>query len=388
MEIVTLFLTLVVGLALGVLVGLLWSRSRGTGVAHAALEARAADQAVVAQGLDRLQRQLVDLERERAQWQGHFDAQVDSMRLSTDTLRRETVSLSTALRKPQVRGRWGELHLRRAVELAGLVDRCDFTEQARLSGGALRPDLVVRLAGGRTIVVDAKVPLDAFLDATATDDDDLRAHHLTRHAAQLRNHVNGLADKGYWRALPESPEFVVMFVPAEAFLSAALDAQTDLLEYAAERRVILATPTTLIALLRTVAHGWSHERLADQAAEVQRLGRELHERLATMGGSLARLGRSLTAAVGAYNQAVGSIEGRVLVTARRFSELGVTDDRLEEVEQVEVTPRSLAAAEFADDIRALGRDAHPLDDPLDLSWGDHDPSAESGGDAARRASGA
>ncbi len=388
MEIVTLFLTLVVGLALGVLVGHLWTRSRGTGVAHAALEARAADQAVVAQGLERLQRQLVDLERERAQWQGHFDAQVDSMRLSTDTLRRETSSLSTALRKPQVRGRWGELHLRRAVELAGLVDRCDFTEQARLVGGALRPDLVVRLAGGRSIVVDAKVPLDAFLDSTATDDDDLRVHHLTRHAAQLRNHVNALADKAYWRALPESPEFVVMFVPAEAFLSAALDAQTDLLEYAAERRVILATPTTLIALLRTVAHGWSHDRLADQAAEVQRLGRELHERLATMGGNLARLGRSLTAAVGAYNQAVGSIEGRVLVTARKFSELGVTDDELEEPAQVEVAPRSLAAAEFAHDIRALGRDADPLDDTLDLSWGDRDSTDPLGGDAARRAGGA
>ncbi|WP_248580696.1 DNA recombination protein RmuC [Nocardioides sp. InS609-2] len=388
MEIVTLFLTLVVGLALGVLVGHLWARSRGTGVAHAALEARAADQAVVAQGLERLQRQLVDLERERAQWQGHFDAQVDSMRLSTDTLRRETSSLSTALRKPQVRGRWGELHLRRAVELAGLVDRCDFTEQARLVGGALRPDLIVRLAGGRSIVVDAKVPLDAFLDATATDDDDLRAHHLSRHAAQLRNHVNALADKAYWRALTESPEFVVMFVPAEAFLSAALDAQTDLLEYAAERRVILATPTTLIALLRTVAHGWSHDRLADQAAEVQRLGRELHERLATMGGNLARLGRSLSAAVGAYNQAVGSIEGRVLVTARKFSELGVTDDALDEPAQVEVTPRSLAAAEFAHDISALGRDADPLDDTLDLSWGERGTGDPSGGDAARRASGA
>lgn len=388
MEIVTLFLTLVVGLALGVLVGHLWARSRGTGVAHAALEARAADQAVVAQGLERLQRQLVDLERERAHWQGHFDAQVDSMRLSTDTLRRETSSLSTALRKPQVRGRWGELHLRRAVELAGLVDRCDFTEQARLVDGALRPDLIVRLAGGRSIVVDAKVPLDAFLDATATDDDDLRAHHLSRHAAQLRNHVNALADKAYWRALTESPEFVVMFVPAEAFLSAALDAQTDLLEYAAERRVILATPTTLIALLRTVAHGWSHDRLADQAAEVQRLGRELHERLATMGGNLARLGRSLSAAVGAYNQAVGSIEGRVLVTARKFSELGVTDDALDEPAQVEVTPRSLAAAEFAHDISALGRDADPLDDTLDLSWGERGTGDPSGGDAARRASGA
>ncbi len=387
MEILALFLTLLVGLALGVLVGLLWTRGRGTGVAHAALEARAADQAVVAHGLDRLQRQLVDLERERAQWQGHFDAQVDSMRLSTDTLRRETSSLSTALRKPQVRGRWGELHLRRAVELAGLVDRCDFTEQARLVGGALRPDLVVRLAGGRSIVVDAKVPLDAFLDATATEDDDLRVHHLARHAAQLRNHVNALADKAYWRALPESPEFVVMFVPAEAFLSAALDAQTDLLEYAAERRVILATPTTLIALLRTVAHGWSHDRLADQAAEVQRLGRELHERLATMGGNLARLGRSLSAAVGAYNQAVGSIEGRVLVTARKFSELGVTDDALEEPAQVEVTPRSLAAAEFASDLTALGRDADPLDDALDLSWG-AGPDPEPGDATARRASGA
>lgn len=387
MEIVTLFLTLATGLALGLLVGLLWSRSRGTGVAHAALEARAADQAVVAQGLDRLQRQLVDLERERAQWQGHLDAQVDTMRLSTDTLRRETSALSTALRKPQVRGRWGELHLRRAVELAGLVDRCDFTEQVRLADGALRPDLVVRLAGGRSIVVDAKVPLDAFLDATSTDDDELRAHHLTRHAAQLRHHVNTLADKAYWRALTESPEFVVMFMPAEAFLSAALDAQTDLLEYAAERRVILATPTTLIALLRTVAHGWSHERLADQALEVQRLGRELHERLATMGGNLARLGRSLTAAVGAYNQAVGSIEGRVLVTARRFSELGVTDDPIQEVAQVEVTPRSLTAVEFSRDLAALGRDADPLDDTLDLSWGSH-ADGGSADDAARRASGA
>ena len=392
MEILSLFLTLVTGLALGLLVGVLWSRSRGTGVAHAALEARAADQAVVAHGLERLQRQLVDLERERAQWQGHFDAQVEGMRLSTDTLRRETASLSTALRKPQVRGRWGELHLRRAVELAGLVDRCDFTEQVRLADGSLRPDLVVRLAGGRSIVVDAKVPLDAFLDATATDDDELRAHHLARHAAQLRHHVDTLGDKAYWRALTESPEFVVMFVPAEAFLSAALDAQTDLLEHAAERRVILATPTTLIALLRTVAHGWSHERLADQAAEVQRLGRELHERLATMGGNLARLGRSLAAAVGAYNQAVGSIEGRVLVSARRFHELGVTDDPLPEVEQVEVTPRSLAAAEFSRDLAALGRDADPLDDTLDLSWGtpraDGDAAGESGDGTARRASGA
>ncbi len=156
------------------------------------------------------------------------------MRHTTDTLRRETQSLSTALRKPQVRGRWGEMHLRRAVELAGLVDRCDFTEQAQLDGGALRPDLVVRLAGDKSVVVDAKVPLDAFLDATGTDDDDVRADHLERHARQLRTHVDQLSAKRYWRALPESPEFVVLFVPGEAFLSAALEADRGLLEHAAD----------------------------------------------------------------------------------------------------------------------------------------------------------
>jgi DNA recombination protein RmuC len=315
MEIFALFLALVVGLALGAVIGVCWIRSR-----PAAYEGML-DQAELMQGLDRLSDQVHHLDRARAAWQGQLHAQVDQ-------LQRETRTLSTALRRPQVRGRWGELHLRRAVELAGLVDRCDFTEQVRLEDGALRPDLVVHLAGGRALVVDAKVPLDAHLDATAAEDDALRQHHLVRHAAQLRAHVDVLSSKAYWRALPESPEFVVLFVPAESFLAAALDADPTLIEYAGARQVVLATPTTLIALLRTVAHGWSQATVAEEARQVQRLGRELHQRLATFGGHLDALGRSLNAAVTRYNQAVGSLESRVLVTARRFGELGVTDDEL------------------------------------------------------------
>src|SRR3954452_1740986 len=321
MDTLTLFLTLVVGLGLGVVVGLLWSRSR-TPYTEGLV-----DQAEVMQGLDRLSDQMHHLDRARATWQGQFDAQVDS-------LQREARSLSTALRKPQVRGRWGELHLRRAVELAGLVDRCDFAEQVRLHHGAHRPDLVVPLVGGRRVVVDAKVPLDAYLDATSTDDEDEREHHLRRHAGQLRTHVDALGAKRYWRSLEESPEFVVLFVPAESFLASALETDGSLIEYAAARQVVLATPTTLIALLRTVAHGWSHEALADQARDIHRLGRELHERLSSMTGHLDQLGRSLNAAVGHYNQTVGSLETRVLVSARRFGDLPAP-------RQVDSTGRSL-----------------------------------------------
>ncbi|WGL53416.1 DNA recombination protein RmuC [Nocardioides sp. BP30] len=315
MEIFALFLALVVGLALGAVIGVFWIRSRP---AH--LEGML-DQAELMQGLDRLSDQMHHLDRARAQWQGQFHAQVDQ-------LQRETRSLSTALRRPQVRGRWGELHLRRAVELAGLVDRCDFTEQVRLESGQLRPDLVVHLAGGHQVVVDAKVPLEAHLDATSTDDPAERHHHFDRHARQLRGHIDLLSSKAYWRALPESPEFVVLFMPAESFLAAALETDPSLIEYAATRQVVLATPTTLIALLRTVAHGWVHETLAEEAREVHRLGRELHQRLATFDGHLDALGRSLNASVTRYNQAVGSLESRVLVTARRFRDLGVTDDEL------------------------------------------------------------
>jgi DNA recombination protein RmuC len=349
MNLMSLFLVLVVGLLLGGVVGVLWARSRPAYVAGQgqAMVDQALPHAEVMQGLDRLSDQLHDFEHARATWQGQLHQQVLDMRLTADGLRRETQSLSTALRRPQVRGRWGELHLRRAVEVAGLVDRCDFEEQVHLRGdadSAQRPDLVIRLAGGRSVVVDAKVPLDAFLDATAADDSpDERDTHLARHARQLRQHVELLGSKRYWRALRETPEFVVLFLPAESFLSAALEADGSLLEHAAARGVVLASPTTLIALLRTVAHGWRHESLADQAREIHRVGRDLHERLGTMSGHLGKLGRSLDTAVAAYNQTVGSWESRVLVAARRFEELDVTDDRLEEARTLPSTVRPVAS---------------------------------------------
>ncbi len=365
MEITTvlsLLLVLVVGVVLGAVVGALWSRTRGAATddtARLALEARAADHAVVKEGLERLHDQMRDLEQHRISWQSQLRQQVEDVRHSTDTLRRETAALSTALRKPQVRGRWGELHLRRAVEVAGLVSRCDFAEQVSVrtddtSSGAgqalLRPDLVVNLAGGKSVVVDAKVPLDAFLDATGADSDEERDAHLSRHARQLRQHVDTLSAKAYWRALPATPEFVVLFVPGESFLSAALEAEPGLLEYAATRQVVLSTPTTLIALLRTVAYAWTQEALADKARDIHTLGRELYDRLGVMGGHLDKLGRSLTSAVTSYNKAVGSLETRVLVSARKFKEMEVSAEELCSPAPVTEAARPLTAAELMDTV--------------------------------------
>ncbi|CAN5356147.1 DNA recombination protein RmuC [soil metagenome] len=335
MEISTV-LVLLLGVLLGALAGAALGYARGVlrpasdhdDRLSAALEQRVGEEAVVRESLERLHDQMRDLEHTRVAWQSQLHEQVSDMRASTETLRRETQTLSSALRRPQVRGRWGELHLRRAVELAGMVERCDFSEQVRLDDGARRPDLVVHLAGGRSVVVDAKVPLDAYLDATGSDVEAEQAGHLARHARQLRSHIDLLGSKAYWRSLEEqaaTPEFVVLFVPAESFLSAALESDGSLIEHAAARQVVLATPTTLIALLRTVAHGWTHAAVSDQAAEIHRLGRELHTRLGTMGAHLDQVCRSLNKAVGSFNSAVGSLESRVLVQARRFSELGVTD---------------------------------------------------------------
>ncbi|MFJ9388494.1 DNA recombination protein RmuC [Nocardioides sp. NPDC101246] len=348
MEILILVLGLVIGLALGAVLGVLWARARSVGTVAAGM----VDQAEVMQGLDRLSDQMQHLDRERARWQGQFETEVG--RLQT-----ETRSLSTALRKPQVRGRWGEMHLRRAVELAGLVDKCDFSEQVHLEDGRLRPDLVVHLSGNKELVVDSKVPLDAYLDAAAADNEDDYRAHLRRHTAQLRTHVDQLASKSYWRFLEESPEFVVLFVPAESFLSAALETEPGLIEYAAERRVVLASPTTLIALLRTVAHGWSHEALAEQAREIHRLGRDLHQRLSTMSSHLDGIGRSLNTAVTRYNQAIGSLDNRVLVAARRFNELSVTDDELETPRPVEIRAVERLNSVREDDRRAAENDGVP-----------------------------
>lgn len=361
MDLLTLLMTLLLGVALGGLIGWLAAHARRASepAAVAALEQRAAEQAVVREGLDRLQDQLSDLAHDRVAWQAQLHQQVADMRQTTDSLRRETSSLATALRKPQVRGQWGELHLRRTVELAGLVDHCDFAEQVQFDEGRLRPDLVVSLAGGRTIAVDAKAPLAAFLDAAGAEDPAEHDRALARLGEHVRKHVADLGSRRYWEALPQTPEFVVLFLPGETILQAALQAVPDLVEQATAKNVVLATPSTLIALLRTVAQGWQHETLNAQARQVQRLGQELHARLVSMAGHLDRVGRSLNASVTAYNQAMGSLEGRVLVSARRFADLGVTTDDLVEPRQVETMPRSLAAPELA----ALGDVAEPAGDP-------------------------
>jgi DNA recombination protein RmuC len=363
---VSLLLVLLVGLLLGGVAGLLWARGRATSpTSPASDERRAGDAAVVRESLERLHDQMRDMAQHGVSWQSQLKQQVEDVRHSTDTLRRETASLSTALRRPQVRGRWGELHLRRVVELAGMVDRCDFFEQVSGQGPddrLLRPDLVVRLAGGKHVVVDAKVPLDAFLDATGADSDEERDAALRHHARQLRAHVDALAGKSYWRTLPDTPEFVVLFVPGESFLSAALEADPSLLEYSADRRVVLATPTTLIALLRTVAYAWTQQTLADKAREIHELGRDLYERLGTMSGHLDRLGRSLAGSVSAYNRAVGSLENRVLVSARRFGDLGVATDDLDSPDPVVDTPRPLSAAELLEAVAEPRPELPDLDD--------------------------
>lgn len=363
---------LLIGLALGAAFGVLWSRGRDRAeLARVTAERDAAEdrvvelteerhsvgqqmsgQAVVKESLDRLHAQLNQLEKGRAAWQSQLHQQVNEVRLSGEALRRETASLSTALRKPQVRGRWGELHLRRTVELAGMVAHCDFTEQTTTTsslgddGGVLRPDMVVRLAEGKNLVVDSKVPLAAFLEAAESDDATFREERLRAHARQLRTHVDQLSAKAYWSRLPSTPEFVILFVPGESFLSAALDVEPSLLEYAAERRVILATPTTLIATLRAAAYAWNQSALTESAQQVFELGRELYERLSTMGDHLGRVGRSLTSAVDAYNRTVGSFESRVFTTARKLRELHVTESELAAMEVIEASVRPLTAPEL------------------------------------------
>lgn len=351
MDIVLPLLTLVIGVLLGVLgasLGTAYVGRRG-GVADARrVEGQAQDTALIRDGLERLHDRMRDLEHQRISWQSTLHQQVDEVRHSTDVLRRETSALATALRRPHVRGQWGELHLRRSVELAGMLGHCDFSEQQHLAGpdGAQRPDLVVHLAGGKSVVVDAKVPLAAYLDALAADDPDEQRAHLAHHARQVRGHVDQLAAKSYWRALPQSPEFVVLFLPAESFLSAALEAEPGLLEHAAARNVVLATPTTLIALLRTVAHGWTTETLAERTREIHELGRELYTRLGKVGRHLDKLGRSLRSSVDAYNSAIGSLETRVFVTARHFADVADLDDPIPPVRPVEDSPRALTAAEL------------------------------------------
>lgn len=298
--------------------------------------------------LQRVEGQLRDVEKERESAYAGLREQVSAMRTSSELLQGETKQLVNALRAPQVRGRWGELQLERIAELAGMVEHCDFSTQVTGHGedGGVRPDMVVRLAGGKQVVVDAKVPFAAYLEAVESRDADVHKERLGAHARQLRQHVDQLSAKSYWEVFEPSPEFVVLFVPGDPFLEAALQADPALMEHAFAHNVVIATPTTLIALLRTVAYSWRQEALARNAAQVHQLGKELHGRLATMGTHVAKLGRSLDAAVGSYNQTVSSLEARVLVTARKLTDLKVADNELAAPGQIERAPRVIAAPEL------------------------------------------
>ncbi|MGF7233460.1 MAG: DNA recombination protein RmuC [Frankia sp.] len=347
------------------------TRMREAG-AHSAGELDARREAIAGlvgplnEALGRMEARLREMEGARGEAHASLLEQVRASREASDALRGETAALVTALRRPQARGAWGEMHLRRVVEISGMVDRCDFTEQASVAGvdGTQRPDMVVHLAGGKNVVVDAKVPLAAFLDAHEATDDAVRRQRLTAHARHLRVHVDALASKAYWRRWEPTPEFVVLFVPAEAFLAPALDADPTLLEHAATRKVVIATPTTLIALLRTVAYAWTQDALTDRTREVFELGRDLYTRLGTMGEHVDRLGRSLGRAVADYNATVGSLESRVLVPARRLAAMKVVETELPTPASIETGVRPVASPElFTDQPDHLAPDDRPVDFP-------------------------
>jgi DNA recombination protein RmuC len=312
--------------------------------------------------LARYESGLRQMELERKGAYSGLNEQVKLLAASQDQLKRETQNLVTALRAPQTRGRWGELQLRRVVEMAGMVAHCDFDEQVTTNGedGRLRPDLVVHLPGGAHVVVDAKVPLEAFLRATEAPDEEGRQANLLAHARQLRTHIDQLSKREYWRQFDPSPDYVVAFVPGDPLLDAAFEKDPELLEYAFARQVLITTPTTLIALLRTFAQGWRNDAMAENARVVKDLGAELYERLRVLGTHFAKMHRSLTATVEAYNDTVGSLEARVLVTARRFPDLAVVGHDAKEVPElypVSSTPRLPQAPELTEN--ALPRPARP-----------------------------
>ena len=307
--------------------------------------------------LGRVDAQLLKLDQERRESRGRLEAQLRTLSETGEKLRTETGALVTALRKPNTRGQWGQMQLRNVVELAGMVRYCDFTEQSSLGGdeATLRPDMVVRMPGGKHVVVDAKAPLQGVLDAYEARDEDEREQHLRSHARLMRKHVKSLSEKAYWDQLDSAPDFVVMFLPGEHLYGAALEVDPTLIEDAMAHRVLITTPTTLLALLHAVGYGWQQERVAESAQAVSELGRELHGRIVKLSSLLGTLGSRLNSAVRAYNDTVGSYESRVLPSARRFADHGAATSgrELPEIEQVTTGARSVASAEPSDEQFAI-----------------------------------
>ena len=294
--------------------------------------------------LQQSQQQISALEKSRSEAYGGIKAQLEAMQFGQKSLAQETQNLVNALRRPEVRGRWGEITLKRLVELAGMVEHCDFQEQVHTATDdkIIRPDMIVHMPNKRAVVVDVKTPLDAYLEAIEAKNDVQRDLGLKRHAHNVRNHVRDLSRKSYWDQFPESPEFVILFIPGDQFLSAALNEDPDLLESALAQKIILATPTSFVALLKAVAHGWQQLALADSAEEIRILAGDLYGRLGTFVGHLNKVGKQLSASVDNYNKAVGSLERKVLPGARKFVELGIRPKKeIEQLKSIEALPRAL-----------------------------------------------
>ncbi len=288
--------------------------------------------------LEKTERQMREIEKDRKETYGALHKHLESMARAQETLQGETRNLVQALRRPEVRGQWGELTLKRLAELAGMVEHCDFFEQehTRTEEGSLRPDMIVRMPDGREVVVDVKTPLDAYLSAVEAPDEEARRREMQRHARKVRERVKELAGKAYWSQFKNAPDFVVLFIPGEQFLSAALEMDRELLEDALRQKVILATPTSFVALLRAIAYGWRQSQLAENAERIREAGEQLAARLTTFTEHLAKVGRGLDSSIKSYNEAVGSFDSRVLPGARRFSELGIsTKKELGSLEQIE-----------------------------------------------------
>ncbi len=318
----------------------------------------------IAKALAEVQKQTSETDKNRAEGQAALAQQVRQMLEASEKLDKKTSDFINTLRRSDVRGNWGEVQLRRVVELSGMVNHVDFEEQENVKDGEgknLRPDMTIKLAGGRTIVVDSKVALSALLEAFETDDEAVRAERLLAHARHVKKHVDDLSSKKYWDMFDSAPEFVVMFVPSEAFYQSALEQDPGLQEYAFAKRVVIATPTTLVAMLRTVAHAWKEDTLAKNAQQVLATGKELYDRLITMGGHLSRVGKALDGAGKAYNATVASMESRVLVSARKFGEMQEINGVIEESVPVHLDIRQIAAPELEHESEAEP-DATPASD--------------------------